>query len=70
MTKGSAIEFTVTIPTRAIHAADAVQFVQYLISLKNSTQITAEGLPSVPNATFAGDLTTVPPILLQEAASN
>ena len=64
---GSAIEFTVTIPTTATHVDEAIQFVQYLISPQNSAQVAAEGLPPVANASFYGNLSTVPSILLQAA---
>ena len=63
VSKGAAIVYTITIPTRAANPEAATAYVENLLSLQGSLQLNGEGLyPSGP--TFAGNLSAVPSMLL------
>ena len=63
VTKGSAIVYTVTIPTLSPDPPIAAAYVNHLLSLLGTSQMTEEGLfPLAAGPIFAGNLSAVPPL--------
>ena len=65
VTKGSPVIFTLTIPSTASNIQGAITLANYLKRLGQSdAALRAEGLFSIQNQSFVGDLATVPALLL------